>query len=58
MSEDVERLKVGAIIEGMILPEPIRIVFVQEMGSYWKIGGQGLPSGGFHQLVLSLEQVR
>jgi SNF2 family DNA or RNA helicase len=51
-------LQVGSIIEGIILPEPLRVVLVQEMGGSWKIGGEGLHTGQYRQIVLTEDQIR
>ena len=50
-------LQVGAVVDGGTLPEPIRLVLVQDMGSHQKIAGQGLRSGKFIERVLSAEQI-
>jgi len=51
-------LKVGAIVEGLILPEPIRLVLVQRIGESIKIEGEGLHTRKHHQIVLTEEQVK
>ena len=51
-------LKVGAIVDGLILPEPIRLVLVQKIGASIKIEGEGLHTGKHHQIVLTEDQVK
>jgi SNF2 family DNA or RNA helicase len=50
-------LLVGSVVDGGTLPEPIRLVLVQEMGSHKKIAGQGLRSGKYIERVLSADQI-
>ena len=52
-----ERLRIGSIVQGGSLPEPVRLTFVQQIGSYTKISGQGLQSGKFVERLLSQAQV-
>lgn len=52
-----QTLRVGAVVDGGTLPEPIRLVLVQEMGTHQKIAGQGQRSGKYIERVLSAEQI-
>lgn len=56
-SRNESMLKVGAVIQGLMLPEPIRVVFVQEMGSSWKIEGEGLNTRQHRQVILTKLQL-
>jgi SNF2 family DNA or RNA helicase len=47
----------GVIIEGEVLPEPLRVVLVERIGSSLKIGGQGLRTNQYHERVLTPAQV-
>jgi len=51
-------LRVGTTIQGLMLPEPIRVVFVQKMGSSWKVEGEGLHSRQHKQLILTELQLK
>jgi superfamily II DNA or RNA helicase len=51
-------LQVGSVVEGIILPEPLRVVLVQQMGGSWKIGGEGLHTGQYRQIVLTEDQIK
>jgi len=42
MRMSFEELKVGVLVKGPMLPEPIQIVLIQPVGSVVKIGGKGL----------------
>lgn len=48
----------GAIIEGQVLPEPLRVVLVQPVGHSVKVGGQGLQTSQCHERLLTREQIR
>nr|MDO8099656.1 DUF3883 domain-containing protein [Candidatus Njordarchaeota archaeon] len=56
LSKDM--IRVGAIIEGLMLPEPIRVVLVQEIGSSLKIEGEGLHSRQHRQIILAQSQLK
>jgi superfamily II DNA or RNA helicase len=47
----------GTIIEGDVLPEPMRVVLVESIGPSLKIGGQGLRTKQYHERLLSPDQV-
>jgi len=53
-----EPLTSGAIVEGELLPEPLRVVFVQAVGAQTKVGGQGLRTGQYFERVLTAEPLR
>lgn len=42
----------GAILEGAVLPEPVRVVLVEKLGDRLRVGAEGLRSGRYHQLLL------
>ena len=46
----------GVIVEGEVLPEPLRVVLVQPVGSSLMVGGQGLRTKQYHGRVLSEAQ--
>lgn len=50
-------LKIGVIIEGLPLPEPIRVVLLQEIGTSLKVEGEGLHTRHHHQIVLTEKQL-
>jgi hypothetical protein len=43
----------GMIIEGNVLPEPIRVVLVESIGRSLKIGGQGLRTKQYYERLLN-----
>lgn len=47
----------GAVLEGSVLPEAIRVVFVEELGDRLRIGGEGLRSGRYHDVVLEKKRL-
>ncbi len=51
-------LQPGAIVEGEVFPEPLRILLVQPVGANIRVGGQGLRSRQYHERLLSLEQAQ
>ncbi len=53
MPSELLDLKVGMVLKGRVLPEPIRVASVEEVGSARRIEGEGLASGKWHQFVLS-----
>lgn len=50
-------LEVGAIVSGLMLPEPIQIVFIQTIGSSLKVGGRGLRTREYHEVLLDKDQI-
>ncbi|MDR7444800.1 MAG: helicase-related protein, partial [Armatimonadota bacterium] len=50
-------LQSGAIVEGEVFPEPIRILLVQPFGPNLRVGGQGLRTRQYHERLLTPEQV-
>lgn len=54
----VEQLKQGAIIRGILLPEPVQISAAVPMGDAVKILGKGLKTNQFYEPVFSLEQLK
>jgi superfamily II DNA or RNA helicase len=47
----------GAVVEGPILEEPIRVVAVEPIAGRLKIAGEGLRTGRHHQLYLDAAQL-
>lgn len=52
-----ENLKIGSIVNGLMLPEPIQIVLIQSVGPSLKVGGRGLRSGQYHEVILDTSQI-
>ena len=50
-------IRAGMLIDGQVLPEPLRVVLVQSVGSQLKVGGQGLRTNQYHERLLSPQQV-
>ena len=53
----IEKLKTGLIIKGSLLPEPVKIISVQQLGTSIKLIGEGMKTGQVHQPILSPEQI-
>ena len=51
-------LERGAILEGPVLPEPVRVVHVEPLGERIRVGGEGLRTGRYHQLLLDETQLQ
>jgi len=51
-------LELGAIVDGPVLAEPIRVEAVQAVGDRVRVVGEGLRTGRFHQLLLDRSQVQ
>ena len=51
------QLKPGAIVSGPVLPEPVEVVAVTQMGSSIRLFGKGLRTGMAHTPVLSAVQL-
>lgn len=49
-------LAIGAVIEGAVLPEPVWVVLVEKVGNRVRVGGEGLQTRRYHQLLLDREQ--
>uniref|UniRef100_UPI0035E3FE43 hypothetical protein n=1 Tax=Thermoflexus sp. TaxID=1969742 RepID=UPI0035E3FE43 len=52
-----EILQPGAMVEGELFPEPIRVLLVQPFGANLRVGGQGLRTRQYHERLLTPEQV-
>jgi len=50
-------LEIGSVIEGLALPEPLQVVFVQSVGNSLKVGGKGARSGQYVERIFSAEQI-
>ena len=50
-------LRPGAIVEGASLSERIQLVLVEQLGALFKLGGKGLRTGRYHELLLSHTQI-
>lgn len=48
----------GAVLEGAILPEPVRVVLVERLGDRLRVGAEGLRSGRYHQVLLDEGHLR
>jgi superfamily II DNA or RNA helicase len=55
---DASELRVGIIVRGLVLPEPIEVLVVTPLGDAIKIVGAGQKSGQVHQRVLRLDQLQ
>jgi|UniRef100_A0A7C2B7F8 superfamily II DNA or RNA helicase len=56
--DTVTMLQAGAVLEGDIFPEPVRVLIVQPIGDNLKIGAQGLRTRQYYERVLRVAQVR
>ena len=52
-----QHLKVNHIVTGPLLPEPVRIISIVELGDSIKIIGEGLQSSKVHQPILNKDQI-
>jgi len=53
-----EKLKIGVLVKGPMLPEPIQIVLIQPLGSVVKIGGKGLyDKDKYYERILDKVQI-
>ena len=57
MGKYAEEFKPNTIVQGPMLPEPVKIAMIQELGETVKLIGQGLRSGQFYDPSLTLEQL-
>src|SRR6476646_7550146 len=57
MKNNFDLIKPGAIVEGLSLPEPVRITSCQPMGDSIKIEGEGLQSKKYHQIIMDSNQL-
>jgi hypothetical protein len=55
---NASELKLGTIVRGPVLPEPIEVLVVTPLGDVIKIVGAGQRTGQVHQRVLRLDQLR
>jgi len=55
---NASELRVGIIVRGPVLPEPIEVLVVTPLGDAIKIVGAGQKSGQVHQRVLGLDQLQ
>jgi hypothetical protein len=55
---NASELRVGIIVRGLVLPEPIEVLVVTPLGDAIKIVGAGQKSGQVHQRVLRLDQLQ
>jgi hypothetical protein len=51
-------LQLGAVLEGAVLPEPGRVVFVEWLGDRVRVGVEGLRSGRYLQLLLDEDHLK
>jgi hypothetical protein len=47
----------GAVLEGAVLPEPVRVVHTEEVGERLRVEGPGLRTGQYRQLLLDRDQL-
>jgi hypothetical protein len=47
----------GAVLEGTVLPEPVRVVHTEEVGERVRVEGPGLRTGQYRQLLLDRDQL-
>lgn len=52
-----DRIEVGAIVDGPLLPEPIRVLALVPLGTSVKLIGQGLRSNQVHDPILTPGQL-
>lgn len=60
MSETIAakaRIRIGAVISGPFIPEPLEVLRVDPFGDFTKVIGRGTRTGQAHDLVLSNSQV-
>jgi superfamily II DNA or RNA helicase len=50
-------LEPGAVVDGPMLSEPVRVEVVQDLGGRLKVIGEGLRSGRFQQIFLDRDQL-
>jgi superfamily II DNA or RNA helicase len=55
---NASELKLGIIVRGPVLPEPIELLVVTPLGDVLKIIGAGQKTGKVHQRVLRLDQLQ
>jgi hypothetical protein len=53
-----EQLESGAVLEGPVLPEPVRLVLATRVGDRIRLAGAGLRTGRFLEVLLDADQVR
>lgn len=56
-SSSDRRLELGAIVEGPLLPEPIRVITLVGLGDSFKLIGQGLRTNQVHEPILTQAQL-
>ncbi len=47
----------GAVLDGPVLPEPLRVVLAERLGERVRVEGPGLRSSRYHQLLLDADQL-
>src|SRR3989304_1451092 len=50
-------LEIGSIIDGLALPEPLQVVFVQPVGNSFKVGGKGTRTGQYIERIFDAAQL-
>ena len=50
-------LKPNSIVRGSILPEPIKLISITQLGDSVKLIGEGLTTGKVHKPILTAEQI-
>src|SRR5256886_9615489 len=50
-------LKPNSVVRGSILPEPVKVISIIQLGDSVKLIGEGLTTGKVHQPILTAEQI-
>jgi len=53
----IQQLKPNVIVRGPILPEPVQVLVVAQIGASVKLIGKGLTTGQVHEPILNAEQL-
>ncbi|MCX6627998.1 MAG: SNF2-related protein [Candidatus Solibacter sp.] len=54
---EIQQLKPNVIVRGPMLPEPVQVLVVTQIGSSVKLIGKGLVTGQVHEPILTAEQL-
>lgn len=52
----MQTVRVGAIVSGPLVPEPIEVIAITPLGDSIRLFGRGLRTGQAHDIVLSAQQ--
>jgi len=53
----IQQLKPNVVVRGPILPEPVQVLVVTQVGASVKVIGKGLTTGRVHEPILNAEQL-